>query len=268
MRSSKDPGNDEAQRPDRGRSGRCAGAARPGAPSGSCRAVRRARSPRPAPCRLRRRDQPCWFSCLRGAGDCVCCWTRRSVPRVPDLFVVSGLRIAPCCSLRLAGADSVGSIDGAAAAVRLALRRPVSPVEGGRMRGADSSFGRGNWSFGWILQPDKCLRRDTVTRSAFAGAGVGRDRSLLGAARAANGRCRSSSFLRRSASSELRNSSSIWNLKSFEALRNSYISLPIWRPICGSRRGPKTTSASTIRISESAIRSCAQVDWRACAHEG
>ena len=71
---------------------------------------------------------------------------------------------------------------------------------------------------------------------------------------AANWRCRSSSsFLRRSASSALRNSSSIWNLKSFEALRNSYISLPIWRPICGSRRGPKTTSAITIRISESAM---------------
>src|SRR5277367_2535098 len=31
------------------------------------------------------------------------------------------------------------------------------------------------------------------------------------------------------------------------------MSLPIWRPIWGRRRGPKTTSASTIRISESAI---------------
>jgi hypothetical protein len=42
-------------------------------------------------------------------------------------------------------------------------------------------------------------------------------------------------------------------LKSFEALRNSYINLPIWRPICGNRRGPKTTNAITIKISESAI---------------
>jgi len=31
------------------------------------------------------------------------------------------------------------------------------------------------------------------------------------------------------------------------------MSLPIWRPICGNRRGPNTTSANTIRMSESAI---------------
>ena len=60
-------------------------------------------------------------------------------------------------------------------------------------------------------------------------------------------------FFLRSASSAARNSSSIWNLKSLEALRNSNISLPIWRPIWGRRRGPNTTSASTIRMSESAM---------------
>ncbi len=118
------------------------------------------------------------------------------------------------------GVASAGSVEVSEVALR---RAPAAqPQLSRRLRAAGCAERSPRLSW-WLESPadtagDKCPRRDTATRWRLPGRADRRRRKPVPSPPGPQAdRWRSSSFLRRSASSELRNSSSIWNLKSLEA---------------------------------------------------